>query len=357
MLRTRFTARLAALTASSLLASPALAQTLGPGVFDTPPTVVPFGTTLVSSTTLNVLPGSNISILTVGDPLAANTDVVVNVRGGELDIARVNQGSTINFESGSITDFNLDLPAGTALNVSGGSLDTSVRLTGDGAFSLSDGTVSSVILDSPDAQATITGGRISNFLEVSFGAQITIPAGEINRLFAATSTIGITGGSFPIGIDALQNSDISISGGEFGPVTVWPFDNKLRITGGVFESVSVGSGPGFASISGGAINRLGAGFGRPARLFGTEFLLDGQPIPGLTPGVPYQLTERNQTLTGFFADGSPFNFDLEPDPTGSPDDFFSVDANVTLHLVPEPTSSLLLLLAATTFAAGNRRRR
>ncbi|MEM9351437.1 MAG: hypothetical protein AAGA92_00325 [Planctomycetota bacterium] len=344
MHHTRQAAWLATLVVSSLLASPAPAQTLGPGVFDTPPTIVPNGTTLVSDTTLNVLLGSDVARLTLGDRLAPGTNIVVNLQGGDLSINDAFEGSTINVESGILSTLLLELSEGTAINVSGGEVQSALMLTDGAQFTLSGGTVSTASFDNPGTSAAISGGSIGR-VSVGLGADLTMSAGEVQSIDAFTSKITITGGNVTEAIFSPFNSDIDISGGIFGGLTI--SNGSLAISGGEFGGIFVRENAP-STISGGTINGLGVGPNSPIKLFGTEFLLDGQPIPGLTPGVPYQLTERNQTLTGFFADGSPFSFDLEPDASGNPDNFFPVDANVTLHLVPEPAAALLLLVAAAT---------
>jgi hypothetical protein len=68
--------------------------------------------------------------------------------------------------------------------------------------------------------------------------------------------------------------------------------------------------------------------------FGTEFLLDGAAIEGLTVGATVQIDQRNLTLSGRLADGSTLGFDLNSsrDSFGD-DDHFDSDAVLAVTLV------------------------
>ena len=88
--------------------------------------------------------------------------------------------------------------------------------------------------------------------------------------------------------------------------------------------------------------------------FGTEFRLDGVLI-GLDVDQTIIINSRNVTLSGVFADGTPFDFDLN---TGQQlGDFFDSTATITVTLtaIPEPTTSGLLVLSVMALA-GRRRR-
>ena len=89
----------------------------------------------------------------------------------------------------------------------------------------------------------------------------------------------------------------------------------------------------------------GERLGNALNLFGSHFQLDGVAIDDLRLGEQFTITDRDVTLSGLLADGSPFSFELNSEQTpGS--DYFHPNATVTITLVavPEPNSVLLLSL-------------
>lgn len=81
------------------------------------------------------------------------------------------------------------------------------------------------------------------------------------------------------------------------------------------------------------MGQFSAVFDSRINLVGSSFLLNGVPISGLQIGVASTITQRNRTLSGTLADGSPFSFDLNtaaPGTTGN--DYFSPDAFLTVTL-------------------------
>ena len=94
--------------------------------------------------------------------------------------------------------------------------------------------------------------------------------------------------------------------------------------------------------------------GSEVNLVGVEFLLDGELLDELALGETLVISERDVTLLGILADGSPFSFDLNSNFSFS-SDFFSSDATLTVTLIPEPFSLVLLALGALAFADSRRR--
>ncbi|MCH7752566.1 MAG: hypothetical protein IH898_10490, partial [Planctomycetes bacterium] len=124
----------------------------------------------------------------------------------------------------------------------------------------------------------VTGGRLSSNFE-AVGAEVTIVSGLVGTDF-----------------DAFTGSVVDISGG------------------------SVGND--FDAFSGSEVN-----------LFGTEFVLDGIDImASLTLNDPFTITDRDVTLSGLLADGSPFSFDLNST-NAFPQDYFDPGALLTVTLV------------------------
>ena len=148
-----------------------------------------------------------------------------------------------------------------------------------------------------------------------------------------------------------------------------------RITGGTFAGGQGVDAPAPAfllnggaevTISGGdfvAVPGGGAGVvfrGPTLDLLGTEFLLNGIAIAGLTADEPFVVTDRDAslTLTAVLLDGNTLTLGLDDDfnanGAGAAGRFFASDATLRLTLIPEPGTAALALAGLTLLA---RRRR
>ena len=137
------------------------------------------------------------------------------------------------------------------------------------------------------SQVTVEqGGAIGANLE-SVGAMVSVQGGSIGDRFDAFlgSTTTISGGTVGSDFDALRGSSVAVSGGSVGPrFTAWD-GSEMRIAGGTI-------GEGFQT-------QLGSN----VVLSGDEFRLNGA---AMGPG-PIEFPV-DATLSGTFADGSPFAF-------------------------------------------------
>ena len=71
--------------------------------------------------------------------------------------------------------------------------------------------------------------------------------------------------------------------------------------------------------------------GSVVNLLGTEFLIDGVPLDSLVAGEAFTINDRDVTLSGLLADGTPFDFDLNGTNTFV-EDFFDPDSTLTVTL-------------------------
>ena len=80
---------------------------------------------------------------------------------------------------------------------------------------------------------------------------------------------------------------------------------------------------------------MGDGFdaesGSMVNLMGTEFLIDGVPLDSLVAGEAFTINDRDVTLSGLLADGTPFSFELNSTVSFG-EDFFAPDATLTVTL-------------------------
>jgi hypothetical protein len=172
----------------------------------------------------------------------------------------------------------------------------------------------STILDVPPAIAPdvigsstqlnlLSGGQLPDGFkaglpaETSTNLEVNIYDGLVGKGFAAYdgSVVNIFGGSFATGLgnalNAYSGSSVNISGGSVTAV-VARSGSTVELAGGVYTQVNF--------ISGSAV-----------RIIGDDFRIDGVPVAGLVDvgdTVWMSPFSTNQTLSGTFANGTPFVF-------------------------------------------------
>ena len=166
---------------------------------------------------------------------------------------------------------------------------------------------------------------MGNFFEANSGSTVNISDGEIGVIFRAGdgSEVNISGGTLGSNFDAQEGSTVNISGGTFGD--------------------------GFDARSGSTVN-----------LFGTEFFLNGSQIDASTLDETFTILDRGEgiVLSGVFADGTLFDFDLNSNPFTTSLDFFASDSTLTITrvvAVPEPGCGLTLATMSLVLLVRRRR--
>ena len=160
----------------------------------------------------------------------------------------------------------------------------------------------------------IAGGIVGDRFDAESGSEVNISGGTVGDEVSAKSgaLVNITGGTLGNEFFAFSNSEVNISGGTVGD----SFGNSgsvLNISGGAFGH-SFGGLRSVVNISGGT-------FGENVRILsdtvfnilGTEFFIDGERLDDLLPGETFTITRQNATVSGIFADGNQFSFDLRED--------------------------------------------
>ncbi len=178
----------------------------------------------------------------------------------------------------------------------------------------------------PDAVLNIEGG-IVKFGAEAVGADISISGGQIESFRANLgSYVQISGGSFVYGFRARENCVVSVSGGEF--LLFYEAGTNNSISGGIFHGSFLVRENENADISGGEfLGGLTASADGAVNLFGTLFFIDGMLVD-LKENEQLTILERDVVVTGNFADGSDFEFDLASN-------LISPDATLTITRVPE----------------------
>lgn len=184
----------------------------------------------------------------------------------------------------------------------------------------------------------LSGGSIGDNFNVGPNSTITLDAGgTIGRnLEAVGSVVNIRGGTVGDSLDAFAGTVVNITGGTIGESILGAHMDAhpgsiVNISGGTF----------FAGLRGYTVRAFDDSV---INLHGTEFLLDGVPVAGLVPGVPFELLARTGFLTGNLKDGSQLNIALRG-AGGLPSQLISPNATLNLIVVPEPTGVILLGVA------------
>lgn len=144
---------------------------------------------------------------------------------------------------------------------------------------------------------------------------------------------------------AVIGASLTMNGGTAG-TRLEVVDGLVNLHGGTIGSEFSLYAGAVANIRGGTIDTgIKAFLDSSVNLFGTEFLVDGVPIDSLDVGESLTITDREITLSGRLADGSPFEFELNSGLRAefSSLDYFDAGATLTVTLVPEPTAICLVL--------------
>lgn len=202
----------------------------------------------------------------VASTVSAQFDSVINVPPSAAPVPPLPSSTQLNiFESGALGDWfyawdgGSPSPANIEINLVGGTIGDNLIL-GDGVT------------------LNIFDGVVGNWLDASQGSVVNIYG-------------GVVGDSF----DVFRGSVVNIRGGAIGVD---------------FDVVS------------GCINFCSGVPAPEVHIFGQDYLINGAPLGGLTPGEPFLIEERDVTLSGSLVDGSDFSFDLISTTNTFPDDFF-----------------------------------
>lgn len=245
-----------------------------------------------------------------------------------------------DFFSNEVPEF---FGSNTQINVSQGAAVTSSFSSGPFLTGLgsSDGSVNNVevnIVGGFVIGATFNAGSTLNVFSTAPNNNLaTISGGVVNVFGGRVDNLSIRSGSEVNVFGGLFSSGVGLFGRPFNTGIL----TTVNVFGGVFESEFSAQPLGSVTVGGGVFNDAFTASGDSNLEFlGTEFFLDDQLI-ALSLGESFALTARDATLSGTFADGSAFSFDLNStDVNGQ--DFFATNANVTLTVVPEPTTLALL---------------
>lgn len=172
----------------------------------------------------------------------------------------------------------------------------------------------STIYDVPPAAAPSSIGS-STQLNLLSGGQL--PDGFKAGLPSETNTdveVNIYDGLVGKGFAAYDGSVVNIHGGVFatglGSVLSANSGSTVNISGGRVPAVVAGSGS-TVELSGGVYTQVNFSSGSAVRLVGDDFRINGVPVAGLVDvGDTVWLSPfpTNQTLSGTFANGTPFVF-------------------------------------------------
>lgn len=212
--------------------------------------------------------------------------------GGSADMILITPNANA-VATGVLADGSVYIFAGEASDTVVATIDTVAVAPSTNPGELSSGTFTKGVRPSETLTVNGTGELGRNFAVV--GGTLNVEGGSTGYgLEVAFGEINITGGAVGAGVDAFNGSTVDISGGDIGD----DFDAMI---------------------------------GSTVNLFGSSFFLDGVELTGLVSGEAFTITDRDVTLSGLLADGSPFEFDLNSS-NAMGADFFSSGATLTVNL-------------------------
>ena len=261
----------------------------------------------------------------------------VNVIEGVLGLgATIGPNSTLNLTSGTVS--NLSTISGVA-NATGGRFTNFTTVSGTLNIS-GDATVSTASTATDGAVINASGNCTLFGMDIEAGGTLNLTE---NATFGGSTIAGVvnmSGGTAGFSYTVQNGGVFNLMGGEIGTGQLTVEDGgTINHTGGNLGfNTDIESG-GVLNISGGSFGAsiafvdLDVADGGTVNFTGTEFLIDGAPIAGLTPGTTVNITDRG-VLTGTLVDGSPVEFNL----SNGGNDIFAPDSTVTVTIA----SSILL---------------
>ena len=273
----------------------------------------------------------NISGNAILDEIDAESSQV-NTSGGDISLLNTD-GGTLNITGGSV---RLARTFRTQIEMDGGSIGLSSNVNGNSSvgMSLLDGVIGRSFSVENLISFDISGGEIGRLLSVR-NSTMNLSDGKIGDEFTLTNSVAnITGGIIGDDFKTETRSVVTMSDGQIGNGFEIGTFGIANISGGQIEDD-------FIARNGSTVNITGGIFGDDFRvleggnvnLFGSNFVLNGLSLDDdFCSGEAFTLRNRNGTLSGLLADGSPFSFVLNN---------FHPDATVTLNFVPEPILQLV----------------
>jgi hypothetical protein len=308
-----------------------------------------------SGSTLNISGGSvdrelnvwdgvvNISGGTVGSDFYASAGSTVNISGGAIAHSFHSAGSTkisgSDFRLNGVPITGLETYAATAFEIPAGSVLSGTLWDGT-PFSFSDqasdwfekgslrlerypaapaSAANTVLYAGIPAPARIgagqflvvgAGGKVGDYFRAGWGSSLTVLNGTIGDYSDAIGAhVLIASGVVGHNFNAFYGSEVTISGGWIDNFFSANRGSVVNLLGGTMSRVTASAGS-VLNVSGGTINSLGAMADSEVHFFGYGFRLDDVPIANLIPGQMLEITQREVTLRGYLADGSPFSFFL-----------------------------------------------
>jgi len=205
------------------------------------------------------------------------------------------------------------------------------------------------------------GGSIGRSFTANARSEVNIRGGSVGRNFDAfpLSEVNILGGTVGVDFSASSDSVVNIIGGSVGSgFDAFP-NSVVNISGGSIGDFFNAFGSSEINISGGSWGFLVSNGDSEINLFGSVFFLDDVSLDDiLTVDDAFTIDHSNGgVLSGLFADGSPFSFELNSELGGFRDRFHPATTLTVTQVspVPEPGSLALLGLSGATLLARRRR--
>jgi hypothetical protein len=241
--------------------------------------------------------------------------------------------STVEVQTGGTVGANFEA-VGAVLNIVGGFVGTDSDAAAGAVVNLSSGTISTSFDALAGSVVNIHGGLVGDNFDAKDGSLMNVFGGNLGTVTAfGGSVVNIAGGSIT-DVVAYDGGTVNMSDGAVGQFFHAHNGSTVNVAGGAVGDFFTAHGGSVMNFSGGTIgDDLGADSGSNLNVFGTQFMLAGRDITSsLSEDVPFIVNDRNVTLTGFLADGSPFEFQLNTtDQLGA--DFFDLGTQLTITFV------------------------
>ncbi|MBR4720446.1 MAG: zinc ribbon domain-containing protein, partial [Clostridia bacterium] len=161
--------------------------------------------------------------------------------GSYISKLRIQEGATVNLNSGTLKDVTVD---NSTLVINGGSITEDFETDNHAVVEMNNGTVCEIDMDDT-SEFTMTGGTVENFIHLNGQSTSVISGGTIPGLtLYGSAACEVTGGTFTAVSTVVYGGTLTVSGGDFSGQYggILNYGGAVEVTGGTFGSVANTSG-------------------------------------------------------------------------------------------------------------------
>ncbi|MBE6742218.1 MAG: hypothetical protein E7570_07960, partial [Ruminococcaceae bacterium] len=167
---------------------------------------------------------------------------VTGSTGGYISKLRIQEGATVNLNSGTLKDVTVD---NSTLVINGGSITEDFETDNHAVVEMNNGTACEIDMDDT-SEFTMTSGTVENFIHLNGQSTSVISGGTIpgGLILNGSAACEVSGGTFTAVNTVVNGGTLTVSGGDFSGQYggILNYGGAVEVTGGTFGCVTNTSG-------------------------------------------------------------------------------------------------------------------